>query len=317
MSIGRRGAVAMGVTVAFFWGLSFLSIKTAVAVVPPNTLGLARFVIATALLFAYFAVRRKRPRLVRRDLPLMALSGFVGVTLYFLTENNGVLCLTASESSIIIGTIPVLTVLADRVFLGARLRPRQAAGAALSTLGVALIVVESLRLSVDPLGYAFMAGSAVSWVAYAFLTKPLLDRYDGLEVTFWQSLFGGIGFIPFALAEKTELSAVGPVVMLNVLYLGVFCSALGYLMYVHCLDVLGAGVSSVFINLIPVVSVAASFALLGERLTGVQLAGGAAAVIGVWLASAAGKRATGKSIRPESMPPGDFDHSSSETAKRD
>jgi len=43
--------------------------------------------------------------------------------------------------------------------------------------------------------------------------------------------------------------------------------------------------SSVFINLIPVVSIVASFILLGERLAPLQLLGGAAAIVGVYLAT--------------------------------
>lgn len=289
MSIGKGAAIGLATATALIWGFSFLSIKVAVEVIPPMSLGLARFVIATALLATFLAFARRRPRLEFRDLPLMAGAGLVGVTLYFLGENNGVLRLSASESSIIIGTIPVITILADRAFCRARLSPAQGAGATLSALGVGVMVAESLRISLDPIGYLYMAVAAVSWVAYAFMTRPLFKRYDRLEITFWQSLFGAIGFVPFALAESVPWEAITPIVTFNVLYLGVFCSALGYLFYVIGLDVLGAGVSSVFINLVPVVSVAASFFILGERLSAVQLAGGAVAVVGVYLASLAGQ----------------------------
>lgn len=290
MSIGKGAAIGLATATALIWGFSFLSIKVAVEVIPPMSLGLARFVIATALLALFLAFAKRRPRLELRDLPLMAGAGLVGVTLYFLGENNGVLRLSASESSIIIGTIPVLTVLADRAFCGAKLSPAQGAGAALSAVGVGVMVAESLRISLDPVGYLYMGVAALSWVGYAFMTRPLFKRYDRLEITFWQSLFGALGFIPFALAESVPWEAVTPIVSLNVLYLGVFCSALGYLFYVIGLDVLGAGVSSVFINLVPVVSVAASFFILGERLSAVQLGGGAVAVAGVYLASLAGQK---------------------------
>ncbi|HAP44611.1 MAG: hypothetical protein A2087_13020 [Spirochaetes bacterium GWD1_61_31] len=285
MNISKRLAVILAVTTAFIWGLSFLSIKTAVAVIPPMSLGLVRFIIASLVLFLLLAARRKLPRLARRDLPLMVLSGFIGVTLYFMGENNGVAILTASESSIIIGTIPVLTVLADRIFMGTRLGRTQYLGALLSAVGVSVIVVESLKLSSRPEGYLFMALAAVSWVLYAFLTRALAGRYGNLELTFWHSLFGAIGFVPFAFFEKTDWSLVGGNVILQVLYLGIFCSALGYFFYITCLSALGASVASVFINLIPVVSVAASFVVLKERLSLLQLAGGLVAVAGVYIAN--------------------------------
>lgn len=288
--MSKAKAIAMASATAFLWGLSFLSIKTAVVAIPPMSLGLARFVVGCAVLYAAFAIRGKKPSLALKDAPLMVLSGLFGVTIYFLGENNGVLRLSASEASLVIGTIPVLTMLADGAVFRTPLTRSQYAGAGLSAIGVTLIVAESLRLSPSPSGYLFMGLAALSWVAYSFLTKPLLKRYSSLEVTFWQSVFGGLGFIPFALAERVEPSAVSWIVVANVMYLGVFCTAVGYLFYVASLEALGAGVSSVFINLIPVVSVAASYIVLGETLSPLQLAGGAVAIAGVYLASLARQR---------------------------
>ena len=281
----KRTAILLASATAFIWGLSFLSIKTAVAVIPPMSLGLARFVVAGAVFVVIFVAMRKRPRLAARDIPLMAGTGLVGITLYFVGENNGIMLLSASEASIIVGSIPVLTMLAERVFMKAGLTRLQYGGAAMSAAGVALMVVESLRLSAAPLGYLYMGIAALAWVAYAILTRPLFEKYESLEISFWQSLFGAAGFVPLALSEKVEWAAITPVIVANVLYLGIFCSALGYLFYVISLQTLGAGVSSVFINLIPVVSVAASFVVLGERLSPAQLAGGAVAVAGVYLTS--------------------------------
>lgn len=292
MQTSKRTAVILAVITALIWGLSFLSIKTAVAVVPPMTLGLARFIIASLVLFAVLAARRKLPRLAWRDLPLMAATGFVGVTLYFLGENNGLVLLTASESSIIIGTIPVLTVLSDRIFLKTKLGGSQYMGALLSALGVSVIVLESLKISAQPKGYLFMAVAALSWVAYAFMTKPLAHKYSRLEVSFWHSFFGGLGFIPFVFFERLDWSLVTANVTFQVLYLGIFCSAIGYFFYITSLGALGASIASVFINLIPVVSVTASFFILGERLSALQLAGGAVAVVGVYIANLTGRPKT-------------------------
>lgn len=296
MVISKRVAIILATATAFIWGLSFLSIKIAVTVVPPMSLGLARFVIASILLMLFFVARQSLPRLALRDLPLMAGSGLIGVTLYFAGENNGIMRLSASESAIIVGTIPVLTILADRLFMRGRLRTLQYVGAIISAAGVSLMVVESLKISAQPLGYLFMTIAAFSWVAYAFATRPLLAKYTQTEVTFWQGLFGAAGFLPFALLEKMDWAGLTPLIVVNVLYLAVFCSALGYLFYIISMDVLGAGVASVFINLIPVVSVVASFFILGERLSPLQFGGAAVAVAGVYLTTMKARRS-----RPESI----------------
>jgi drug/metabolite transporter (DMT)-like permease len=281
----KQAAPLYGLFVALIWGLSFLSIKTAVAVLPPMTLAASRFVIACAVLPLIALAARERMRVAWRDVPVLAAGGLVGVTLYFLGENNGVRLLSASESSLIIGAIPVLTVLTERVFLKTKLGARAYLGAFASFAGVALIVARSEGASSSPIGYLYMGVAALSWVAYSFLTRPVSGRYGRITVTFWQSLFGLAGCIPFALTEHAAWRAPGTEVVLNVLYLGVLCSAVGYWLYVETLDTLGAGRASVFINLIPVVSVIGAFFILGERLGGLQLLGGAIAIAGVYLAT--------------------------------
>ncbi|MDD3981879.1 MAG: DMT family transporter [Spirochaetia bacterium] len=277
--------VFYGLGVAFIWGLTFLSIKVAVAELKPMTLALSRFIIASALL-PLIALVNKTPLAVKpKDLPLLFVSGFIGVTLYFFFENNGIMRLSASESSIIIGTIPVLTLLVDTVFYRLRASKSVIIGILLSFGGVAVMVAKSHSAAASTGGYLFMGGAAVAWVSYTFLTKPLGLKYPILSVTFWQIFFGMLGCVPFALFEGQGFVRVSTPVLLNVVFLGVLASAGGYWLWVMVLDKLGASRSSVFINLIPVVSVIASFIVLGERLAPVQLAGGAATVIGVYLAT--------------------------------
>ena len=65
--------------------------------------------------------------------------------------------------------------------------------------------------------------------------------------------------------------------------MGVICSALGYLIWNWSLQHLDASQAANCVNLIPVVGVASGALVLGEAVTGVQLAGGALVLAGVWL----------------------------------
>lgn len=290
----RAAGMAAGFAIAAFWGLSFLSIKVAVAVLPPMTLGLVRFAAASAILAALKAALAPRDRLSRRDLPALAAAGLIGVTLYFFMENNGVKLMTASESSVAIAFIPVMSLLAERVLLKTRLGALQYAGAVLSTLGVFLLVSSGLSLRSDWRGYLFMLGAGLSWVAYSFITRKLFAVHQRITVVFWQSLFGALGFLPFALLESPAWVPAPPAVWLNVAFLAVACSALGYWLYAACMDILGLTASSVFINLIPVVSLAAGFAILGERLGAMQYSGSAVVLAGVFLATLSSPKEAGK-----------------------
>jgi drug/metabolite transporter (DMT)-like permease len=279
------------------------------------TLGAIRFAIAILLLFIMYRlspefpaepVRRGSPPEIRRaacsekvfkpgDLPFLAASGLAGVTFYFFCENNGVALVTASEASIIVAAIPVLTMtvewLASKIrFSGTAghspVRPgrRQWLGVFISIAGVILVAAVSFALSGSIAGYLYMGGAALCWVAYGFLTKPLFDRgRPQIYIVFWQNVFGFLGFLPFAVLERQRWGTPTLPVIFHVLFLAIFCSALGYWLYAHALKNLGVSVSSVFINLIPVVTVIAGFFFLSERLTGLQWVGAALVLTGVYL----------------------------------
>jgi drug/metabolite transporter (DMT)-like permease len=301
---GRKSAVLANTICVFLWGFSFISIKIAVSVFPPMTLGAVRFAVAILLLFIMYRLSpeiRRTPgseKIFKRDIPFLAASGLAGVTFYFFCENNGVALVTASEASIIVAAIPVLTMTVEWLVskiqrsktasdpAGTPVRPgrRQWFGVFISIMGVILVAGVSFALSGSIAGYLYMGGAALCWVAYGFLTKPLFDRgRTQLYIVFWQNVFGFLGFLPFAVLEYPQWGTPALPVIFHVLFLAVFCSALGYWLYAHALKVLGVSVSSVFINLIPVVTVIAGFFFLNERLTGLQWAGAALVLTGVYL----------------------------------
>jgi drug/metabolite transporter (DMT)-like permease len=291
----RTKALLAVTSCMLLWGLSFISTKVLVVMYPPMTIGAFRFALGAVFLFFIKQATVHGEKLELRDVPMLAGAGLIGVTLYFFCENNGIALISASEASIITATIPCMTMATENLlekFAKNRetkdkrrgpFRVLRWIGAFISVAGVLLVAGVSLSISGNALGYIFMAGACISWVAYCFLTKPLFARHSRLFIVFWQSLAGFLGFLPFALMESPEwILPTWPMVG-HFLFLGVFCSALGYWFYARSLEVLGM-VSSIFINFIPVVTVIAGFFILGERLTAVQWAGAALVLAGVYLA---------------------------------
>jgi drug/metabolite transporter (DMT)-like permease len=302
----QNKAVAAVIACVLFWGFSFISIKIAVGVFPPMTLGAIRFALAVVILF--FIKRKIAPdeKIQKKDIPLLAGAGITGVTLYFFFENNGVSLIPASEASIFIGAIPVITMISEAAwekFSSNRKDERKAGekidvlhkqkppfyktvlpviGALISLAGVALVAGISFAISGTVLGYVFMSGACVSWVVYCLLTRPLFASHSRIFIVFWQSLIGFIGFLPFMFFEASW-QMPGLDVWAHLLFLGLFCSALGYWFYTMGLEELGVGRATIFINLIPVVSAIGAFFVLGERLKPLQWFGAALVVAGVYL----------------------------------
>ncbi len=275
-----------------FWGLSFLSIKVAVASIPPVSLALFRFVLASVFLFVLVRIREPDARMERRDILRFAGTGVIGITAYFLCENYGVYFLSASEASIIVGSIPMLTLLGEILFFKKKTGLLHFIGVALSFVGVAFVVgfLPQGKLYGKPLGYLLMAGASLSWVAYSFLTRPLAPKYSNLAITFFQTLFGTLAFVPFALLEIPAWRPVSGLVVLNVVFLGICCSALGYYFYVHAMRTLGIAVSALFVNLIPAVTILAGFLILHERLSATQIGGAVLVLAAVFVSGLSDKR---------------------------
>ncbi|MDR2631330.1 MAG: DMT family transporter [Spirochaetaceae bacterium] len=310
MSEKSRAVFAL-ITCVFFWGISFVSTKIAGVVFPPMSLGALRF--ALALVFLVFIKNRVIPgeKLTIQDLPLLIGAGLTGVTLYFFFENTGLGLISASEASIIIASIPALTLGAEwlegklpRPGKGggepARIPGRRWLGALISMIGVVLTAQGAPLPGSEPLlsgaaaggkaegtilGYFCMAGAALSWVAYCFLTRPLFSRRSRLYIVYWQTFFGFLAFIPFAAGEFSRWGRPDPGIILHVVFLGLCCSALAYWFYAQSLSVLGIPVSALFLNFVPVITVIAGFLILGERLSPIQWAGAALVLAGVYLAT--------------------------------
>lgn len=268
------------------WGLSFLSIKVTVAVIPVMTQALLRHIVASAALLAMIRFIEPNVKLDKKDTPLFVIAGLLGITLYFYFENSGMTRITASAASLIIGIVPIFTIIADAIVFKEPVTLRKAISVILSFAGVCFIVgFGAGGGSREVIGYVLMLGAALSWVIYTLVAKSLFRKYSELAIVYYQTLFGTITLIPFALLETTNWSAIDATVSLNLIFLGVFCSAIASYFYVVGMDKIGIGTASLMMNLVPVVAVAASYLVFNEKTSLVQIFGGLLVITAVSISS--------------------------------
>jgi len=138
----KISAILAMVAVMLIFGFTFIATKVALREVRPFTLALLRFCIASALLLSLLGFARRAIEL-QKGLPWgrLGLMGLMGVTIFFLLQNLGLVYTTASEASLILGSIPILTVGLSALFLKERLSLSRAIGALVSGVGVALVVL--------------------------------------------------------------------------------------------------------------------------------------------------------------------------------
>lgn len=272
--------------VMLVWGLSFPSIKVAVTVLAPMTLALFRFIIAAAILIIILKTREPKLKIDRKDMLSLAISGLFAFTIYFAFENNGLKLTTASAASIIIATIPIFVIISDFLIFGNKITWPKGVAVALSFLGVYLIVSGSGQFTLASkyfVGNILMLGAALSSTIYSLMSRQLRKKYSALAITTYQTAFAALANIPFALMEHNKWQLVDGTIIANVIFLGVFCSAIGYYFYVLAIGRLGVDVTTLFSNIVPVVTVISSYFILGEKITTIQLIGGGIVITAVYL----------------------------------
>ena len=212
---------------------------------------------------------------------MFTITGLLGTTLYFYFQNEGIKYISASSASLIVAAIPVMTLIADVIIYKLELEKKHIISAVLSFIGVYFIVKNSPSDGNSTKGFIMMGASVVVWVAYTVLSRPLQQKYDTISVIYFQTIIGALLLVPFCFVEKIPIRDLTAVVSLNVIYLGIMCSAVGYFLYLKAVSNLGLTATAMFLNLIPMVTAVSSYFILDERLGHYQLIGGIMVIISV------------------------------------
>jgi drug/metabolite transporter (DMT)-like permease len=265
------------------WSTSFTVTKIALRGFPPLTIGALRFSLAAMLLACFLRVPGAIARPSRAGAGWLILGGLLGITAYFSLENVGVMWATAADASLLVAAYPAITMLLEAALFRARVPWGRYAAAGVALAGVYLIVrgipggSSPHRLAGDFL----LIVTGVVWTFYSFVTRRAQRMYSTLTVTFYQTNAGAIAFLPLAAAEHGSWHAPSLASTAAVIYLGVFCSVAAFFLYAYGLKELDAGTAITLINLVPVVGLIISVAVLKEHETVVQLAGGMVVIVGI------------------------------------
>ncbi len=267
------------------WSTGFIAAKLALPDADPMRFLAWRYALVVAILApaAVIAGRRWPGRLVDyRDAAITGVSlhclGLGGV---FLAIDRGV---EAGVSALIMALQPVLAALVAVPLLGERIGPGRMVGLALGLAGVALVVVDRLEGGIGTL-------SGVAWNALGVLAvttgtlfqkarSQRLDPWTGMAVQFAAAALACMALgAAFGESAMRWTPAVLGALAWSVLVLSVVATSLLYWLIRRGAV---AAVSSLF-YLVPPSAAVLAWALLGERLSPLAIAGMAVTVIGVGL----------------------------------
>ena len=267
------------------WGATFVSTKVLLSHFLPVEVLFSRAVLAFIALLIFYPhfLKLKNPK---QELAF-AGAGLFGIVLYFMLENTALTMTYASNVGIIVACAPFfVAVIVGIFFQNEKSGMNFYIGFVVAIAGVILISLngqKNLQLNALGDGLAFLA--MISWGCYSALIKKIGEwNYPTIAVTRRVYFYGIVFLIPVLIWQKASWKPevlVKPEVFLNLLFLGLGASALGFLLWNLSTKWIGAVKTSVYIYLSPVVTVILSIFVLKEKMTMVSAAGSALIIIGL------------------------------------
>ncbi|WP_134686298.1 DMT family transporter [Brevibacillus migulae] len=278
-----RYAVLVIVT-TFLMGVAFPVGKMGMAYAPPFLLMGIRYVLAGGLLAAIVA-KKPRPRGMKQWLQagtvgLLQSAGVMGLVYYSMNW------ISSSQSSIIMGTNPLLVIILGSLLTGAVYRARQWLGVTVGFIGVAITFGFQLEVNI---GSILCFAGALCFAAATLLIKRWGPTFDMNVLAAYQMLAGGFALLIISLFTEHAGFVVNGRSLTVLLWLIIMCSIVQFSLWFYLLRNGDPAKTSAFLFLVPFFGVLTSWLLLGESMEWYVAAGGVLICVGVFLVNWEGK----------------------------
>jgi len=212
--------------------------------------------------------------------------GVFGGSLYFLCENTALIYSTTANVSILVGSTPLLTaLLVGAIYRDERLSKIQSIGSIIAFTGMALVILNGqLILKLNPLGDALALGAAATWAVYSLLIRFVSDKYNTIFITRKVFFYGLITILPVLFSHEHPFHTEAlkePVVIANLLFLGIMANSICYLLWNKVLTVIGTVHATNYIYLQSIVTMIVAKLVLDERITWMAILGVIILILGL------------------------------------
>lgn len=291
MNISKNAsAVLLLLLCTFFWGASFPVGKHVLGEVHAFTLVMWRFSIASVCLFIYVKYKHiPLPRLTARQWAWAIGVSVIGVGGLNLGLFTGLAQTNASNGALIMALSPLVTSLIGSVSQ----RKFPTLGALFSLVvclfGVLLVLTNGAFARL--LSFEFNHGDQMiflgmlCWSLYTHLTQGISRWMPMIPYTL-VGMLSGLGMISLMILFSADVHplqeslAISKGVLGELLFIGIFGTVGGYLLWITGVTQLGATNASLFFNFVPVFAALTAFAY-GQQVTALQVLGMAIVIAGL------------------------------------
>lgn len=214
-----------------------------------------------ALIFWVIAMFMPKEKVERRDLIIILLGGVMGFVISQTLTAWALVYTTPTYYSVVAALVPVIVMLLAALFIGEKITLLKFIGVVMGITGTLLMflkVVDNGSGRNDMLGILLTFLSAVTWGLYLIITRKVSDKYTPVTQMKWVFLISAVITVPWALfgdglgplySSAVELSGV-----LEMAFIVVCCTVLGYFLIPYAMKYIGATTVSVYTNLQTIVA---------------------------------------------------------------
>ncbi|MFX0001566.1 MAG: DMT family transporter [Candidatus Hodarchaeota archaeon] len=275
------------ILMVIIWSFSFVIVDIAVEFIPPLSIALYRFVIASCtflIIDVYFKIKKKGEisvdnqkkninKFSKNDWVLIILSSFTGVSLFFLAQYSAIEIIGPSLPALFVCLItPVIIVILALIFFKEKLNIFKIGGFLIATIGGFLLVTGgdiATLTSKSPnfLGYLFALMTPLLWAVYSTATKKISSSNSSNTINKYIAYIGTIELFIFVLLNGELMIFINN--FLNLLlficavYLGFGCYVIGYYIWQNSQKVLISSKVASFLYIEPFLTLI--FSLLLQR----------------------------------------------------
>ena len=287
--LGKRVIhVVLLFVVSALWGINYFLIQYAEQTIPPLSAMVFRVVTAgTVMLIIVGCFLKRDLRPLATHWRLFFVMGFLAVAVFWLALAFGVEHVSASLATLITTSVPVFTLLITVIllhqdrFTGVRLL-----GMILAPSGIALFIGSNLLTdrSSELFGITIVVGGFLAYAVNGIIAAARRNEIDPFILATGTVLYGSVYLIPLMFIFEAPFAVLPSVEsLLAIGASGVFCTALGYLIYFFLVDRISALFASLYGYFTPIFAVVFGNLLLGQHFTWYHVLGATFAVAGAYL----------------------------------
>ena len=274
-------------TAVVVWGVSFIATKIALDELAPLSIIFLRLILASVLLAVLALYSNKKFEMNWKNHGGIFILALIA-SFHLWIQVTGMQYTTAANTGWIIGTAPIFMAIVGLIAFKESLTPIRIFGILLAFFGLLLLISKGDLSSIDFLsnkGDFLILASAFTWSIYSAVNKKISLSYSPLLTILFLFLMMAVIISPFTINERSiqsvsNLSAKG---WFLILFLGIFCSGVGYVLWAQALKEMDSVKVGAFLYFEPFVTVFAAWIFLSEEITFVMVLSGLIITLGVLL----------------------------------